>query len=283
MDSPFSGRLKVVVIGGILMLLGCGSSSTSGGTGGSAGRTSGTGGSQADHTGTGGSGAGGAAASGGSVDGGGSKGDAGGSVGGSGASARGGSGGAAGAAGQAGSAGSGGGGRGAGIGGHGGGGGVAGAEASNGGSGGSAGAGNGGVGGTGAAGSAGLSGSTVTATLYNPDLQTILGGPATAVVGASSPTFPNGRIVGNSAFEINVTRNQIIYNPLANLTYGSGTFNGFVFVFANAPTILGVTLDPSSNFTPTNIAFTGNSVSMNLSADTVATNSVAILDLQLAH
>ncbi|HTB60509.1 MAG TPA: hypothetical protein VLC06_21720 [Polyangia bacterium] len=251
MDSLFSGRLKVVFIGGILMLLGCGSSGTSGGTGGSAGRTSGTGGSQAGHTGTGG-----------------------------------GSGGAAGAAGQAGPVGSGGVGGAAGVGGHGGKGGVAGAGASNGGSaGGSAGAGNGGVGGSGAAGStgsAGLSGSTVTATLYNPDLQTILGGPATTVVGVSSPTFPNGLIVGNSAFEINITSNQIIYNPLANLTYGGGTFNGFVFVFANAPTILGVTLDASSNFNPTNISFTGNSVSMNLSADTVATDSVATLDLQLA-
>ncbi len=88
--------------------------------------------------------------------------------------------------------------------------------------------------------------------------------------------------MGNTAFEINITSNQIIYNPLTNVTYGSGTFNGFVFVFANAPTILGVTLDASSNFSPTNISFTGNSVSMNLSADTVATNSVAILDLQLA-
>jgi hypothetical protein len=103
-----------------------------------------------------------------------------------------------------------------------------------------------------------------------------------AVVGASSPTFPNGRIEGNSAFEINITSNQIIYKPLANLTYATATFNGFVFVFANAPTILGVSLDSSSNFTPTNISFTGTSVSMNLSANTVATNSVAILNLQLA-
>ena len=127
----------------------------------------------------------------------------------------------------------------------------------------------------------GLSRATVTATLYNPDLQTILGGPATAVVGASDPTFPNGTILGNSAFEINVTSNQITYRPLANVNYGSGTFNGFVFVFANAPTILDVTLDPTSNFTPTKISFTGNSVSMNLSADAVTTDSVAILDLQL--
>ena len=131
-------------------------------------------------------------------------------------------------------------------------------------------------------GSAGLSGSTVTATLYNPDLQTVLGGPATAVVGASSPTFSNGQIVGNTAFEVNVTSDQITYKPLANVTYGNGTFNGFVFVFANAPTIVGVTLDPSSSFNPTDISFTGTSVSMNLSANTVTTDSVAVLDLQLA-
>ena|SRR5450631_4734896 len=130
-------------------------------------------------------------------------------------------------------------------------------------------------------GGSGLSRATVTATLYNPDLQTILGGPATTVVGASNPTFPNGTILGNSAFEISVTSNQITYRPLANVNYGSGTFNGFVFVFTNAPTILGVTLDPASNFAPTKISFTGNSVSMNLSADAVTTDSVAILDLQL--
>lgn len=131
-------------------------------------------------------------------------------------------------------------------------------------------------------GGGGLNQSTVTATLYNPDLQTVLGGPATAVVGASTPTFPNGTVVGNTAFQINVTSTQITYNPLANVTYGSGTFNGFVFVFANAPTIVGVTLDAASNFTPTALSFTGNSVSMNLSGDTVATDSVAILDVQLA-
>lgn len=131
-------------------------------------------------------------------------------------------------------------------------------------------------------GAAGLRGSTVTGTLYNPNLQTILGGPATAVVGASTPTFPNGTIVGNTAFEINVTTNQITYKPLANVGYGGGAFNGFVFVFTNAPTILGVTLDPASNFKPTSISFTGNSVSLNLSGNTVATDSVAILDVQLA-
>jgi hypothetical protein len=126
-----------------------------------------------------------------------------------------------------------------------------------------------------------LIGSTVTGTLYNPNLSTVLGGPTTATVGASTPTFPNGSIVGNTAFQINITSDQIFYDPLANVTYGKGVFNGFVFDFSNAPTILGVTLDSASTFVPTAISFTANSVSLNLSGDTVNTNSVAILDIQL--
>lgn len=126
-----------------------------------------------------------------------------------------------------------------------------------------------------------LIGATVTATLYNPDLATILGGPVTATVGAATPTFPNGTILGNSQFEINIVSDQITYDPLQNVTYGAGTFNGFVFQFTNAPTILGVTLDPASTFTPTNISFTGDSVSLNLSGDTATQTSAAVLDLQL--
>jgi len=125
-----------------------------------------------------------------------------------------------------------------------------------------------------------LIGSKVTGTLYNPDLQTILGGPTTAIVGASSPTFPNGSILGNSAFQINITSDQLVYSPLANVTYGGGTFNGFVFEFANAPLITSVTLDASSNFTPFAISFTGNSISLNLRTNTVNTSSVAVLDIQ---
>jgi len=126
-----------------------------------------------------------------------------------------------------------------------------------------------------------LDGSTVTATLYNPNLSTILGGPTTATVGASTPTFPNGSILGNTPFQINITGDQIFYDPLADVTYGNGVFNGFVFVFSNAPTILDVTLDSASTFVPTAISFTADSVSLNLSDNTVNTNSVAILDVQL--
>jgi len=68
---------------------------------------------------------------------------------------------------------------------------------------------------------------------------------------------------------------------LANVTYGSGVFNGFVFDFANAPDVVGVTLDGASTFTPTAISFTADSISLNLSGNTVNTSSVAILDIRL--
>jgi hypothetical protein len=123
-----------------------------------------------------------------------------------------------------------------------------------------------------------LLGSTVTGTLYNPDLGTILGGPTTA----STPTFPNGSILGNTAFQINITADQIFYEPLVDVTYSNGPFNGFVFVFSGAPEILDVTLDGASTFTPTAIGSTGDSVSLNLSGNTVNTASVAILDIQLS-
>ena len=131
----------------------------------------------------------------------------------------------------------------------------------------------------------GLTGSTVTGTLNEGTLSdpfmTILGSK-TAVVGSSSPTFPAGSILGDSAFQIDITSDQIIYRPLQNVTYNNDPFNGFEFTFTGAPTILGVTLDAASNFTPTGFSFTGNSVTLNLSADTVNTSSVAILDLSLA-
>jgi hypothetical protein len=73
----------------------------------------------------------------------------------------------------------------------------------------------------------GLIGSTVTGelnegTLSNPFL-TILGS-ATAVVGASTPTFPAGTILGDSAFQIDITTDQIFYRPLQNVTYNNDPF-----------------------------------------------------------
>jgi hypothetical protein len=126
-----------------------------------------------------------------------------------------------------------------------------------------------------------LTGSTVTSTLFFPDLTTVNAGPVTAVVGASTPTFPAGAFVAGRNFSINITGDQIVYNAGENVTYGTSPFNGFVFDFAGAPTILGVTVDAASTLIPTGVTFTGNSVSLNVSGESVTTNSVAILDIQL--
>jgi hypothetical protein len=125
-----------------------------------------------------------------------------------------------------------------------------------------------------------LTGSSVTATLFNPNLTTILGGPATAIVGPTVE-FPSGSIIGNSLFKIDITGDQIIYSPLSNVTYAAGAFNGFVFEFVGAPNIAGVTVDGTSTFAPTGLTFTDNSISMNLSGETVSNQSVSTLDSRL--
>ena len=102
-----------------------------------------------------------------------------------------------------------------------------------------------------------------------------------AVVG-SGTTFPSGSIMGNTAFSIDITGNQILYSPLTTVTYGSGAFNGFVFTFSGAPTITGVTLDGSSTFTPDAISFTANSIDLNLSGNSVTATGLAALDVTFA-
>jgi hypothetical protein len=57
-------------------------------------------------------------------------------------------------------------------------------------------------------------------------------------------------------------------------------FNGFVFNFSNAPTIIGMTIDSGSTFTPTDFSFTADSISINLSGNSVTTTSTLILDIQ---
>jgi hypothetical protein len=126
-------------------------------------------------------------------------------------------------------------------------------------------------------------GSQVTATLYNPQILPgdILGGPSTATVGPSVE-FPSGTINGNTNFSIDLTSDQINYTPLANVTYGNGPFNGFVFKFSGAPPITGVSLGGSSTFTPTAITFTSNSINLNLSGNTVTYGGLAQLNVTFA-
>jgi len=128
----------------------------------------------------------------------------------------------------------------------------------------------------------GFTGSTVAATDDYPTLGTVVGGPTSAVVGVSAPTFPAGSINGTSStFTIDITNDQIIYDSLVDSNFKSTSFNGFVLQFAGAPAITAVTLDGASTLMPA-IGFTGDSVSLNFAGDTVTTTSQAILDVSFA-
>ena len=136
---------------------------------------------------------------------------------------------------------------------------------------------------------ASLFGSSVTGTLYYPDLQTILNvsTPVTTTVGAGVE-YPPGFLLGNTLFSIDITSNQLIYQPKENVTYdpataqGANGFNGFVFSFSGAPTIFGVSVDGSSNFNPVSFSFTANSLTFDLKGLTVNTQSNLVFDFTLA-
>jgi hypothetical protein len=63
---------------------------------------------------------------------------------------------------------------------------------------------------------------------------------------------------------------------LASAPAAPGVFDGYVFTFEGAPTITGVTLDPSSTLTPASISYTGNTVLIN-NADLALTPQSRVL------
>jgi hypothetical protein len=81
---------------------------------------------------------------------------------------------------------------------------------------------------------------------------------------------------------IDVGSNYIRLQYSAGGTADSGGFNGYVFNFANAPTITGVTLDPTSTYNPT-VTFNGNQVFLNEAGLTLTSTSMAMLDVTLAN
>jgi hypothetical protein len=106
----------------------------------------------------------------------------------------------------------------------------------------------------GSAQAAGLLDGTVTVGNYSPDLSTLVLGPNTG------PTTSSINVGG---FGFTFTDNTITYTDGYDGAYASvppGGFNGFVLTFAGVPTISGVSLDPSSQQTPTELYSTANSV-----------------------
>ena len=130
-----------------------------------------------------------------------------------------------------------------------------------------------------------LDGSTITGALYYPTSTTLYYSNPQSVVVGPSIEFPNGLILGDSSFQIDVTSNQLIYHPLQTVTYGSAAFNGFSFSFAGAPQIVGVSVNGASTFapsTPNPFGFTSNSISFNVQGRTVTASDFLVFDIALA-
>jgi len=124
--------------------------------------------------------------------------------------------------------------------------------------------------------SAGLIGSTVTGTLYYPDLNTIYAGPASTAVADPSIefTFTTGTL--------DITDTQIIWTATGSATYGAGPFNGFDLQFSGAPIITGVTQNGSTTLIPVGFSSNGNSVQLNLAGLTAFSGQKTILDIETA-
>ena len=116
--------------------------------------------------------------------------------------------------------------------------------------------------------------------------------PSTATVGAGVE-FPSGTLQVLPAYGgaiivgVNIDVGQ--QNILFTYNGGSGefspdTFNGYVLDFANAPTITGVQLDPSSTYTSgqVGLGFTANEITVNVQGLPYSNTSVIDVDVTLA-
>jgi hypothetical protein len=77
---------------------------------------------------------------------------------------------------------------------------------------------------------------------------------------------------------IDVGSNYIDLRYSAGGTTGPGGFNGFVFSFAGAPTITGVSLDPASTYSPV-VTFDANTVYVNEAGLTLTPSSRAMINV----
>lgn len=125
---------------------------------------------------------------------------------------------------------------------------------------------------------AGLMGSSVTTTLYYPNLSTIYSGPDGPHTVGASLEFPVGSLARSGSIDVNDA--QIIWTASFGIQYGAGAFNGFKLVFSGAPPITGVSVDPSSTITPTGFSSTATEVYLDLaSASAPAAGNQVILNI----
>ena len=72
-----------------------------------------------------------------------------------------------------------------------------------------------------------------------------------------------------------------VTSTIAEVT-NPGIFNGMIFSFNGAPTLIGATLNSTSTMVPTSISVQGSSIIVNAPAMTVAANSYMLIDIALA-
>jgi hypothetical protein len=105
----------------------------------------------------------------------------------------------------------------------------------------------------------------------------------TATVGPTVE-FPEGSIMATvGGFEalpvtIDVSGSTIEISYSAGGAVAPGGFNGFAFTFADAPTITGATVDPSSTYSPV-VSFTGNTVWVNEAGVTLTDTSTVLVNI----
>jgi hypothetical protein len=136
-----------------------------------------------------------------------------------------------------------------------------------------------------------LAGSQVTAAGYcctAPTPANQATNAATATVGPTTE-FPQGSFTSLTSglatvpVAIDVGSNDIELNYTAGGVAAPGGFNGYVFTFANAPAITGVTLDPrsSSGYTPA-LSFSGNQIFVNEAGLTLTSTTMGLLAVTTA-
>jgi hypothetical protein len=135
-----------------------------------------------------------------------------------------------------------------------------------------------------------LAGSQVTVAGYccttPPGAGTQVTNALTATVGPGTE-FPLGSFTSLSSglaplpVAIDVGSAYIEWNYSGGGAAAPGGFNGYVFTFANAPTITGARLDPASTYAPA-ITFTGNQVFVNEAGLNIGATSMAMIDLTTA-
>lgn len=131
-----------------------------------------------------------------------------------------------------------------------------------------------------------LTGSTVNLAAYcctmptEEDRATAL---LTAVVGPGIE-FPEGSLVSRIPgldpvpVTIDVGASTIDIDYASGGVTAPGGFNGFVFSFTGAPAIAGVSVDPSSTYTPV-VSFEGNSIFVNEAGLTLTADSRALINV----